>query len=85
MKYLYARELVTHVYVPTVARIRIDGEGVAPALVFVVDRSHPQYAGVLTPSVAAGTIREAHGRSGPNTDYFINTMAHLNEQVGRAT
>ena len=79
VKYLYARELVTNVYVPVVARIHIDGEDVAPALAFVVDRRHPQYAGALVPSVAASTIREARGRSGPNIDYFVNTMAHLDE------
>lgn len=79
VKYLYERELVTHVYVPVVTRIRIDGEGVAPALTFVVDRQHPQYAGTLTPTVAAESIRHAHGRSGPNIDYFTNTIAHLDE------
>lgn len=77
VKYLYARELVTHVYVPVVARIRIDGEGVAPALAFIVDRRHPQYAGTLAPGTAATTIREARGRSGDNVEYFTNTMAHL--------
>lgn len=79
VNYLYARELVTHVYVPVIARIRIDGEGVVPALAFVVDRRHPQYAGALTPSVAAEAVREARGRSGANVEYFTNTMAHLAE------
>jgi cation transport protein ChaC len=79
VKYLYSRELVTHVYVPVVARIRIDGEGLASALTFVVDRGHPQYAGSLAPFAAAGIICEARGRSGPNVEYFVNTMAHLDE------
>jgi cation transport protein ChaC len=77
--YLYQREMVTHVYVPVVVRIRIDGEGVAPALAFVVDRQHPQYSGTLTSDVAARTIRHAQGRSGRNIDYFANTVAHLDE------
>lgn len=77
LTYLYERELVTHVYLPVVRPIRIDGEGVSPALTFVVDRRHPQYAGTLPPAVAASAIREAHGRSGPNLDYFANTIAHL--------
>lgn len=79
VKYLYSRELVTHVYVPVVARIRIDGEGIAPALAFIVDRRHPQYAGALASVAAARAIREACGRSGPNVEYFLNTMVHLAE------
>lgn len=77
--YLYERELVTHVYVPVVLRVRIDGEGLEPALAFVVDRRHPQYAGTLSPAVAANAIRHARGRSGHNVDYFTSTIAHLDE------
>lgn len=79
LHYLYARELVTHVYIPVVRNIRIDGEGVAPALTFVVDRRHPQYAGRLAAEVAAGAIRHARGRSGPNPEYLESTMVHLDE------
>lgn len=77
--YLYARELVTHVYMPVVSRIRADGVGIVPALTFVVDRRHAQYAGKLSPVEAAKTIRGAHGRSGPNPEYFANTIAHMDE------
>ena len=74
---LYARELVTNVYVPVVRSIRIDGEGVAPALAFVVDRRHPQYARRVSPELAASTVRRARGTSGANIEYFNNTLAHL--------
>ena len=77
--YLYARELVTDVYVPVLRSIRIDGEGVAPALAFVVDRRHPQYAGRVASALAARTVRHARGESGANIEYFANTMAHLDE------
>ena len=77
--YLYARELVTHVYVPVVRRIRVAEMGTVTALTFIVDRDHDQYAGRLSPEQAARTIREARGRSGPNPEYFANTMAHLAE------
>ena len=50
-----------------------------PALTFVVDRRHVQYAGKLSPAEAARTIRGARGRSGANPDYLANTIAHLNE------
>lgn len=77
VRYLYARELVTHVYVPVVRAIRIDGLGTVAALTFVVDRDHPQYAGRLAPGEAAATIRGARGKSGANPEYFRNTMEHL--------
>ena len=75
--YLYEREMVTHVYIPAVRRIRVDGVGIVPALTFVVDRRHAQYAGKLSSVEAARTIREARGRSGPNPDYFANALVHL--------
>jgi cation transport protein ChaC len=75
--YLYERELVTHVYIPVVSRIRVEGVGFVAALTFAVDRRHAQYAGKLSAAEAAKTIRAAHGRSGPNPDYFANTIAHM--------
>jgi cation transport protein ChaC len=77
--YLYERELVTHVYLPVVSRIRVDALGIVPALTFVVDRNHVQYAGKLSAAEAARTIRCARGRSGTNPDYFANTIVHLIE------
>lgn len=77
VRYLYARELVTHVYVPVVRSIRIERVGIAAALTFVVDRGHDQYAGRLSAAHAARTIRNARGRSGPNPEYFANTLVHL--------
>jgi len=77
--YLYERELVTHVYIPVISPIRIDAVGVVPALTFVVDRQHAQYAGKLSPAEAASTILGAVGRSGANPDYFANTIAHMDE------
>ena len=75
--YLYARELVTHVYTPVVRRVRVQGVGVVAALTFVVDRRHTQYAGTLAPGDAARIIHGARGRSGPNPEYFANTLAHM--------
>lgn len=77
--YLYERELVTHVYIPVVGRVRVDGVGIVPALTFAVDRRHPQYAGKLSAAEAAKTIHSAHGRSGPNPEYFANTIARMDE------
>jgi cation transport protein ChaC len=76
--YLYAREMVTPVYRPRLQQVYYSGT-VVRALTFVVDRQHPQYAGKLAAETAAVTVRAAHGHSGCNKDYLMNTVAHLEE------
>ena len=51
----------------------------ATALAYLVDRSHDQYAGKLDEETQFGIVAGAHGRSGPNRDYVINTARHLAE------
>lgn len=77
--YLRERELVTHVYVERTVPVRLDGGEIVRALTYVVDRSHRQYAGAVTVAEAAGVVRDAVGRSGPNHVYVSNTVAHLRE------
>ena len=91
--YLRERELVTHVYKERSLPATLgDGRRVA-TLAYVIDRAHRQYAGALTVSDAAGTVRSAVGKSGANIDYVRNTLIHLREmgirdhwleEVGRA-
>lgn len=76
--YLYSRELVTPAYLAVLVRLHLD-DRVVPALTFIVDRSHPQYAGKLTPAQAAATVRHAVGHSGANPDYVASTVGHLDE------
>lgn len=77
--YLRERELVTHVYLErTMPVLLADGRRVA-ALTYTIDRGHAQYAGALSVEDAAATIAVSHGKSGPNTDYVVNTLAHLKE------
>jgi cation transport protein ChaC len=52
-----------------------------PALCYVVDRGHAQYAGRLSLEQQLHHVRQAHGRSGANRDYVIATIAAL-EQLG---
>lgn len=80
--YLYSRELVTpaYPYVAALVPLRIDCVAVR-ALTFIVDRTHPQYAGKLTPEAAAATVRHAVGHSGANADYVASTVGHL-DQLG---
>ena len=78
LAYLYAREMVTDVYRPRVVTIRTK-QRTLQALTFIVERRHPQYAGYLNPEEAAGFIRIAAGKSGPNVEYVGSTLDHLGE------
>ena len=77
-EYLYAREMVTPVYVPHLRTVRL-AQGSVTALTFLVDREHPQYAGRLTPQQAANVVRHARGQSGANPDYLASTVEHLRD------
>ncbi len=80
--YLREREQVTAVYLETLRRITL---ATTPprdvtALVFVVDRSHPQYAGRLDLEHQVHLVRQGHGRSGANQDYLLSTIAEIEAQ-----
>lgn len=77
-EYLWEREMITSVYTPRLVRA-FTPAGPYPALTFVLDRRHVQYAGTLSPAEAARHIRSASGRSGPNPEYVRETLAHLRE------
>ncbi len=79
VNYLYEREMVTAVYVPTFVPVRLKSQRQVTALTFVVDRAHVQYAGKLSAEEAAEAVLRACGRSGDNTDYIANTVQHLDE------
>jgi cation transport protein ChaC len=50
------------------------------ALVYMVDRSHPQYAGRLDLERQLHLVRQGHGRSGANLDYVLSTVAEIEAQ-----
>ena len=81
--YLRAREQVTAVYRESHRDITLLGreERRVPALTYIVDRGHPQYAGKLTIAQQLHHIRQAHGQSGANPDYVLATVAAL-ESLG---
>jgi cation transport protein ChaC len=82
MDYLYARELVTEVYIPCWLNVATpDGE--VRAASFVVDRSHHQYTGELGLEATARLIRQGSGVSGPGLEYLRNTVHHM-EALGLA-
>jgi glutathione-specific gamma-glutamylcyclotransferase len=75
--YLRARELVTNVYLERWLKVRLDGGVTVDALGYVVDRGHVQYAGRLSVEDAASVVAGAKGQSGPNEEYVLNTVRHL--------
>jgi len=75
--YLRERELVTNVYLERTLPVRLDGGPVVPALGYVVDRAHPQYAGRLEVPEAVARVSGAVGQSGRNEEYVENTVSHL--------
>lgn len=80
--YLHERELISYAYFETRYPVTLlcegDGQGEPrEALCYVVDRSHPQYAGAMAQEDQAGIIATAVGPSGPNAEYLANTLAHL--------
>jgi len=83
MDYLYARELVTAVYIPRWVNVATP-VGEVRAASFVVDRGHHQYTGELDLEATARLIRHGVGVSGPGLEYLRNTVHHM-EALGLAT
>jgi cation transport protein ChaC len=85
--YLRAREQVTMVYRECVRRVWLKGEQErqVAALCYMVDRSHPQYAGRLTLEQQLHHVRQGHGQSGANRDYVTATVAALETMGYRET
>ncbi|MFN3614426.1 MAG: gamma-glutamylcyclotransferase [Rubrimonas sp.] len=79
LSYLRARELVTYAYREALLPVRLDDGAEVPALAYVVDPAHPQYAGGLPMDEQAAVIARAVGPMGPNREYLWNTTAHLRE------
>ena len=77
--YLRAREQVTMVYRECLRRVWLRGEPErqVTALCYMVDRSHPQYAGRLTLEQQLHHVRQGHGQSGANRDYVVATVSAL--------
>jgi cation transport protein ChaC len=77
--YLREREQVTSVYLERERPVRFADGTEVPALAYLVDRAHAQYAGKLDEETQFRLVAQAAGRSGANRDYVLNTAAHLAE------
>lgn len=78
--YLKEREQPTETYIEARVSVRLaDGRRV-PALTFLSDLRHPQWAGALSLDRQAELIAGARGRSGRNVDYLRDLVEHLREE-----
>jgi cation transport protein ChaC len=79
LDYLREREQVSGVYHEVLRSVWIEGDARerVQALVYVVDRNHPQYAGALTLEQQLHYVAHSRGISGANRDYVISTVKAL--------
>jgi cation transport protein ChaC len=82
IEYLRTREQVTMVYREAWRDVSVAGEPErrVRALVYVVDRGHPQYAGRLDLEQQLHFVRQGHGTSGANRDYVLATVGEIEAQ-----
>ena len=77
--YLRAREQVTMVYRECVRPVVLlsHPERRVQAVCYLVDRSHPQYAGRLKLAEQLHHVRQGHGISGQNREYVLAAVKEL--------
>ena len=74
---LWAREMLTGVYLPRwLCGQRKDGSA-QPVLAFVADRRHPQYVGGLSDDERAACIASARGELGSCLEYLEHSVSAL--------
>ncbi|HUZ75115.1 MAG TPA: gamma-glutamylcyclotransferase [Stellaceae bacterium] len=76
LELVWRREMATTVYCPRWVSMPTP-EGAGRAIAFVVNRSHPRYAGLLSEAEIAAAIARAKGPLGPCAAYLFNTVEHL--------
>jgi len=77
LEYLRARELISAAYLEQRHPLRLDDGRQVEAVVYVIDREHPQYCGGMALEDQAQRIARATGGRGPNCEYLHQTAAHL--------
>ena len=78
--YLWEREMTNQSYHCRLLPIEIEGASVR-ARTFVIDRTHPNYAGKLDTARTAEIICDAVGQRGACYAYLASTVSHL-DQLG---
>ena len=75
------RELISSAYVERHLPVTLASGEARTALVYVIEKDHPQYVGGMPLERQASIIASAVGGRGPNDEYLFNTVAHL-DQLG---
>ena len=75
--YLHEREQITYAYREAMRHVQLDDGRVVSALTYIVERTHPQYAGLLNPEEILKYVKQGVGHAGPNRDYIRNTASEL--------
>ena len=78
LDYLHDREMKTSVYHPRTLSVAVPG-GRIRAHAFVVNRTHPHYAGTLPLARVAELVLQGEGSMGRCRDYLARTVHHLRE------
>lgn len=73
---VWRQEMRRRVYVPRLLPVLV-GARRRMALTFLANRRHDGYAGRLEIDAAAEIIAGCCGERGPNVDYLVNTLRHL--------
>ncbi len=76
---LYEREMLNHVYVPTLVGATLRSGPQIRALTFVANRDNDAYQR-LSETEILRRLSCCHGRRGPNKEYAINTWRALQER-----
>jgi glutathione-specific gamma-glutamylcyclotransferase len=77
--YLTEREQVSKIYHEVFRPVRLRDGRTIPALCYVVDQQHRQYAGRLSREEQLRMVEHSSGSTGPNRDYICNTAKSLDE------
>jgi cation transport protein ChaC len=79
LAYLRDREQQNNVYREVLRPVRLiePARRRVEALTFLVDRTHPQYAGRLSVDQQLEFVRQGNGRSGANREYVLATVEAL--------
>ena len=76
LAYLADREMPEEIYSCRTVRLMTD-EGMVGAYTLVVNRDHALYVPPMALSAMAARIARAAGSRGPNRDYLVHTVRHL--------
>jgi len=76
LAYLWHREMPRYAYLARRVGASVRGRRV-DCVTFIVDRTQPNYAGVLSAAETAAIIAGAAGERGSNRDYLASTVRHL--------